>query len=123
MIWPHGTGVRCCGPRRPHDDRAFFSRRRRTPRFGTRTLRPALLETAELRVRTGVAVEVGAVARPARPPLGGSPTSQDTPTPVQPAADEVVEIKVPAPAPEPAVEVKKEEPQPAPAKKACCAVC
>jgi len=46
-----------------------------------------------------------------------------TPTPVQPAADEVVEIKVPAPAPEPAVEVKKEEPQPAPAKKACCVVC
>ena len=42
---------------------------------------------------------------------------------VQPAADEVVEIKVPAPAPEPAVEVKKEEPQPAPAKKACCVVC
>ena len=61
MIWPHGTGVRCCGPRRPCDD-------------------------------------------------------------VQPAADEVVEIKVEAPAPEPAVEVKKEEPKPAPAK-ACCAVC
>ena len=55
--------------------------------------------------------------------FGGSPTSQDTPTPVQPAADEVVEIKVEAPAPEPAVEVKKEEPQPAPAKKACCVVC
>ena len=55
--------------------------------------------------------------------FGGSPTSQDTPAPVQPAADEVVEIKVPAPAPEPAVEVKKEEPQPAPAKKACCVVC
>ena len=56
--------------------------------------------------------------------FGGSPTSQDapTPTPVQPAADEVVEIKVEAPAPEPAVEVKKEEPKPAPAK-ACCAVC
>ena len=55
--------------------------------------------------------------------FGGSPTSQDAPTPVQPAADEVVEIKVAAPAPEPAVEVKKEEePKPAPAK-ACCAVC
>ena len=54
--------------------------------------------------------------------FGGSPTSQDAPTPVQPAADEVVEIKVEAPAPEPAVEVKKEEPQPAPAK-ACCVVC
>ena len=54
--------------------------------------------------------------------FGGSPTSQDAPTPVQPAADEVVEIKVEAPAPEPAVEVKKEEPKPAPAK-ACCAVC
>ena len=63
-----------------------------------------------------------------RPALAGGrtapkPASQDTPTPVQPAADEVVEIKVPAPAPEPAVEVKKEEPQPAPAKKACCVVC
>ena len=54
--------------------------------------------------------------------FGGSPTSQDAPAPVQPAADEVVEIKVPAPAPEPAVEVKREEPQPAPAK-ACCVVC
>ena len=55
--------------------------------------------------------------------FGGSPTSQDAPTPVQPAADEVVEIKVAAPAPEPAVEVKKEEePKPAPAK-ACCVVC
>ena len=56
--------------------------------------------------------------------FGGSPTSQDapTPTPVQPAADEVVEIKVEAPAPEPAVEVKKEEPKPAPAN-ACCVVC
>ena len=43
-------------------------------------------------------------------------------TPIAPAADEVVEIKVEAPAPEPAVEVKKEEPKPAPAK-ACCAVC
>ena len=53
---------------------------------------------------------------------GGSPTSQDAPTPIKPAADEVVEIKVEAPAPEPAVEVKKEEPKPAPAK-ACCAVC
>ena len=57
--------------------------------------------------------------------FGGSPTSQDapTPTPVQPAADEVVEIKVEAPAPEPAVEVKEEAPKPAPAKKACCVVC
>ena len=54
---------------------------------------------------------------------GQALTSQDAPTPVQPAADEVVEIKVEAPAPEPAVEVKKEEPQPAPAKKACCVVC
>ena len=54
--------------------------------------------------------------------FGGSPTSQDAPTPIAPAADEVVEIKVEAPAPEPAVEVKKEEPQPAPAK-ACCVVC
>jgi len=53
---------------------------------------------------------------------GGSPTSQDAPTPVKPAADEVVEIKVEAP-PEPAVEVKEEAPKkPAPAK-ACCAVC
>ena len=56
--------------------------------------------------------------------FGGSPTSQDAPTPIQPAADEVVEIKVEAPAaaPEPAVEVKTEEPKPAPAK-ACCVVC
>ena len=53
--------------------------------------------------------------------FGGSPTSQDAPTPIKPAADEVVEIKVEAPAPEPAVEVK-EEPKPAPAK-ACCVVC
>ena len=53
--------------------------------------------------------------------FGGSPTSQDAPTPIKPAADEVVEIKVEA-APEPAVEVKKEEPKPAPAK-ACCVVC
>ena len=55
--------------------------------------------------------------------FGGSPTSQDAPTPIQPAADEVVEIKVEAPAPEPAVEVKEEAPKPAPAKKACCVVC
>ena len=54
--------------------------------------------------------------------FGGSPTSQDAPTPVKPAADEVVEIKVEAPAPEPAVEVKEEAPKPAPAK-ACCVVC
>ena len=60
------------------------------------------------------------VARPAPP---SRRQSQDAPTPIAPAADEVVEIKVPAPAPEPAVEVKKEEPQPAPAKKACCVVC
>ena len=52
--------------------------------------------------------------------FGGSPTSQDAP--IQPAADEVVEIKVEAPAPEPAVEVKQEAPKPAPAK-ACCVVC
>ena len=55
--------------------------------------------------------------------FGGSPTSQDAPTPVKVKEDEVVEIKVAAPAPEPAVEVKKAEPQPAPAKKACCVVC
>ena len=55
--------------------------------------------------------------------FGGSPTSQDAPTPIQPAVDEVVEIKVEAPAPEPAVEVKEEAPKPAPAKKACCVVC
>ena len=55
--------------------------------------------------------------------FGGSPTSQDAPTPIAPAADEVVEIKVEAPAPEPAVEVKEEAPKPAPAKKACCVVC
>ena len=54
--------------------------------------------------------------------FGGSPTSQDAPTPIKPAADEVVEIKVEAPAPEPAVEVKEEEPKPAPPK-ACCVVC
>ena len=52
--------------------------------------------------------------------FGGSPTSQDAPTPIKPAADEVVEIKVEAP--EPAVEVKEEKPKPAPAK-ACCVVC
>ena len=55
--------------------------------------------------------------------FGGSPTSQDAPTPVKVKEDEVVEIKVAAPAPEPSVEVKKAEPQPAPAKKACCVVC
>ena len=63
-----------------------------------------------------------------RPPLsvfsfGGSPTSQDAPTPIKPAADEVVEIKVPAPAPEPAVEVKEEAPKKTAPAKACCVVC
>ena len=90
--------------------RSFFSRDRCT--------QPSARE-ARARTPNNVASSLGVAV------VSRSVAAEDapTPTPVQPAADEVVEIKVEAPAPEPAVEVKKEEPQPAPAKKACCVVC